>query len=294
MKQRQLQVYAFCSSGTDTNPEPEYFANELDKLRQNGVEVQRFDYLSDSTTFTQNETVQKALKAEGDNCLPLIIVNGAIVSRSIYPSPTELRKFAGISEAIEQELPDEHPVSFPPPTKNEKTGTRKPIGTTKTIAVTSICALLAVVVIFILKASSGQMIGTQLQSVLALDEVALNQNVVIVYAPGKGNKLADSKTVSAVLAAKKTLEAKGVPLDVFTLRTSSPDYIRISLTVPLPAILVATKGKQMATVTGDVTEDKIMQAYATITKAGDCGGPAMTCSVGSPGCEGGYCLTAGK
>ena len=105
MTQHNLQVYdppMCCSSGMcgpKVDPELVRFSSDLDWLKQQGVEVQRFNLASHPAEFERQECVREALAKEGDTCLPLIAVVGEIVSRGVYPSRDELMTFVGIGSS---------------------------------------------------------------------------------------------------------------------------------------------------------------------------------------------------
>ena len=133
--------------------------------------------------------------------------------------------------------------------------------------------------------NADQRVGEYLESLSTLNKVAIDQDAVFVFIPAPKNDLADSKTNTAVLAAQRTLKAAKITLGLYTLRSSSPDYPMISGQVQAPAILVATKGKGMAAVSGDVTEDKLLQAFMATSKAGGCGPASSGCGPASAGCN---------
>ena len=132
-------------------------------------------------------------------------------------------------------------------------------------------------------ATAGQKVGEYLDSLSALNKVAVNQDAVFVFIPAPKNDLADDKTNTAVIAAQRTLKSKNITLGLYTLRASSPDYSGISAQVQAPAILVACKGKGMAAVSGDVTEQKLLQAFVASSSAGGCG--PSGCAPSTPGCN---------
>ena len=132
-------------------------------------------------------------------------------------------------------------------------------------------------------AKAGQKVGEYLDSLSALNKVAVNQDAVFVFIPAPKNDLADDKTNTAVLAAQRTLKSNKITLGLYTLRASSPDYSGISAQVQAPAILVACKGKGMAAVSGDVTEQKLLQAFVASSSAGGCG--PSGCAPSTPGCN---------
>ena len=132
-------------------------------------------------------------------------------------------------------------------------------------------------------ATAGQKVGEYLDSLSALNKVAVNQDAVFVFIPAPKNDLADDKTNTAVLAAQRTLKSKNITLGLYTLPNSSSDYAKISAQVQAPAILVACKGKGMAAVSGDVTEQKLLQAFVASSSAGGCG--PSGCAPSTPGCN---------
>jgi hypothetical protein len=86
MQPAKLQVYdppMCCSSGVcglEVNPKLARFSSDLDWLRQQGVEVERYSLSSHPAAFAQQQAVKDALKNDGNDCLPLIVVKGTIVS----------------------------------------------------------------------------------------------------------------------------------------------------------------------------------------------------------------------
>ncbi|HEY3323238.1 MAG TPA: arsenite efflux transporter metallochaperone ArsD [Planctomycetota bacterium] len=101
----KLEVYdppMCCSTGVcgpNVNPVLPRFAADLDWLKAQGVAVKRYNLAQQPGAFVQNEIVRKALKEKGQDCLPLILVNGSVVSRAAYPKRAKLASFAEISEA---------------------------------------------------------------------------------------------------------------------------------------------------------------------------------------------------
>ena len=54
---------------------------DLDWLKRQGVEVERYNLAQQPQAFASNPTVTAALREYGNDCLPLVLVNGVIVSR---------------------------------------------------------------------------------------------------------------------------------------------------------------------------------------------------------------------
>lgn len=420
MKSMKLQVYdppMCCSTGLcgpNVKPELVNFANDLKWLEQQGVTVERFNLASTPAAFMSQEAVKTALHDEGNECLPLIVVNGSIVSKGAYPSRSQLMKFAGIENekgidgkanatqtegtaacgpecsCNSSEIKTEPEPSCGPgcccnssPSSSSK----------KLKTVLCIIVLLAVVGVFIYKNNtpknnsnnqtaqnspafavatvgpnvkteatpvtvvaavadpqtiaeksdnqaaqnspavaaasakpavksdvlpvmtaaasipsdkaetaavatvaesqtiakksdeSSRTIGVYLDSLSSLNKVALSQDAVFIFIPASKNEVADEATSKAINAVQQTLKAKNINLGLYTLPTSSADYAAIAARVQAPAILIASKGKGMAAVSGEVTETKLLQAYIASARSGGCGPSSGSCGPSSGGCN---------
>lgn len=356
--------------GPSVNPALPRFAADVEWLKRQGVQIERYTLSSQPAAFVQNQVVKDALNNDGNDCLPLIVVNGTIVSRGIYPIRSDLMKFSGIGseKAAAEPAPAETSsvaVGNGAPVCGPGCACGTPSGSGKLKMVVSLIVLLAVASILIYRASSkgnapnvpvpaggaafafaqpapsvtpetaeqppasampdaanqqaagsmpaattqpsasatpaaatqpsanatpdaakaDQKVGEYLESLSALNRVAISQDAVFVFIPAPKNELADAKTNTAVLAAQRTLKAAKITLGLYTLRSSSPDYAGISAQVQAPAILVASKGKGMAAVSGDVTEDKLLQAFMATSRAGGCGPASSGCGPASAGCN---------
>jgi len=92
----KVQVYdkAMCCStgvcGPQVDPVLPRFAADLDWLKSQGNSVTRFNLSQNPTEYADNEVVRKMLADEGVECLPLVIVDDRVVSRSEYPSRENL------------------------------------------------------------------------------------------------------------------------------------------------------------------------------------------------------------
>ncbi len=89
---KSVQVYdkpMCCSTGVcgpQVDPVLPQFAADLDWLKAQGNQVERFNLAQQPMAFIENKEVHQLLGSEGTDCLPLILVNGKIVSRKEYPS----------------------------------------------------------------------------------------------------------------------------------------------------------------------------------------------------------------
>jgi arsenite methyltransferase len=62
------------------------FAADLDWLRSQGHQVERFNLAQQPKAFVENAEVHQLLETQGTDCLPLIMVDGRLVSRRGCPS----------------------------------------------------------------------------------------------------------------------------------------------------------------------------------------------------------------
>jgi len=100
----KVQIYdkAMCCStgvcGPQVDPALPRFAADLDWLKNEGHQVDRFNLAQDPAQFASNPVLQKMLADEGVDCLPLVIVDDRVVSRSEYPSRDNLALWTGVSQ----------------------------------------------------------------------------------------------------------------------------------------------------------------------------------------------------
>ncbi|MCX6903980.1 MAG: arsenite efflux transporter metallochaperone ArsD [Verrucomicrobia bacterium] len=86
-----------CSSGVcgpKVDPKLLQFSVALEWLRSQGVQVERYNPSHQYDAFAGNATVVKAITDWGLDCLPLILVNGNIASRGLYPGKDKLSAMA--------------------------------------------------------------------------------------------------------------------------------------------------------------------------------------------------------
>ena len=86
--------------GPDVDPVLPRFAADLDWLKQQGHQVERFNLAQQPTAFTENKTVLELVTAQGTDCLPVILVDGRVMSRGNYPTRERLQTLLeGTAEA---------------------------------------------------------------------------------------------------------------------------------------------------------------------------------------------------
>lgn len=110
----KLQVFdpAMCCSsgvcGPSVDPLLPKFAADLEWLKSKGVQVERYNLAQEVGAFTSNPVVKTVLNSEGTECLPLVLVDGVIVSRATYPTRKVLAGFVGLDYEPEPVVAEEN------------------------------------------------------------------------------------------------------------------------------------------------------------------------------------------
>lgn len=99
---RKVEVFdppMCCSTGVcgpNVDPALVRFAADLHWLANQRVAVERYNLAQQPQAFAANEVVKEALRQHGNECLPLILLDGAVVSRGAYPTRNDLARMAGV------------------------------------------------------------------------------------------------------------------------------------------------------------------------------------------------------
>ncbi len=107
---KKLQVFdppMCCSTGVcgpSVDPALVSFSSDLHWLANQRIAVERYNLAQQPQAFAANEIVKAALREFGNECLPLILLDGAILSKGCYPKRDELARLTGV-EANAVELP---------------------------------------------------------------------------------------------------------------------------------------------------------------------------------------------
>ena len=90
-----------CATGAcspDADDELAQFASALEWLKQRGVAVSRYNLGHQPGAFATNMAVKGTLEKEGIGCLPLVMADGAIISKGRYPTRDELGSKLSLGE----------------------------------------------------------------------------------------------------------------------------------------------------------------------------------------------------
>ncbi len=109
MKTIQIYDKPMCCStgicGPQVDPVLPRFAADLNALKNAGHTVERYNLSQQPQAFIQNTEIHALLSAKGTEVLPVVMVNGHVMSRGIYPSREMLDMWTGGAVAKAVSLP---------------------------------------------------------------------------------------------------------------------------------------------------------------------------------------------
>ena len=115
----RIEVYdppMCCSTGV-CGPEPEEqhsrFSADLDWLKHQGVGVRRYNLAQEPAAFTANPQVKQVVDATGGDGLPVVVVDGRVVSQEEYPTRRQLAELVGLDGPAAED--DEPPATIEQP-----------------------------------------------------------------------------------------------------------------------------------------------------------------------------------
>jgi len=82
--------------GVDVDTALIEFASDLDWIQKNGVEVQRFNLAQEPAAFINDPLIKAEINESGESCLPLLVLEGKVISRGVYPDRKQLQSWTGI------------------------------------------------------------------------------------------------------------------------------------------------------------------------------------------------------
>ena len=85
--------------GTSVDAALASFAGDLEWLAGNGIPVRRHNLGQEPGVFAERDRVRTMLQEDGQDCLPIVIVEGSVRSTGRYPSRSELGAWTGLDPA---------------------------------------------------------------------------------------------------------------------------------------------------------------------------------------------------
>ena len=103
MKTVQIYDKPMCCStgvcGPEVDPVLPQFAADLDWLKSQGHHVERYNLAQQPQAFIENKAIHQVLSTEGTESLPVVVIDGEIVSRKVYPTRDALSDLVSGSPA---------------------------------------------------------------------------------------------------------------------------------------------------------------------------------------------------
>ncbi|WP_420475147.1 arsenite efflux transporter metallochaperone ArsD [Noviherbaspirillum sp. ST9] len=107
----QIQVFdpALCCSsgvcGVEVDQQLVDFAVDVNWLKEQGIQVERFNLAQQPLAFAENPTVKGFLERSGQEGLPLLLVDGQVALTGRYPKRAELARWAGVAQPATETKP---------------------------------------------------------------------------------------------------------------------------------------------------------------------------------------------
>ncbi len=102
---KTIQVFdpAMCCEsgvcGPSVDPRLARFSADLEWLRGQGFAVERYNLSTQPGMFAGTATVKAALQTDGNDCLPMILCDGEVISKGLYPTRETLAHRVGAAVA---------------------------------------------------------------------------------------------------------------------------------------------------------------------------------------------------
>ncbi|MDP6525979.1 MAG: arsenite efflux transporter metallochaperone ArsD [Kiritimatiellia bacterium] len=100
---KRIQIYdpALCCSTGVCGPSVDEtlitFAGATEWLKENGIELERYNLSQDPLAYAENEQVRQMLECYGTDALPFTFVDDKLVMVGVYPVRAQLAKLLDIS-----------------------------------------------------------------------------------------------------------------------------------------------------------------------------------------------------
>jgi len=109
--------------------------------------------------------------------------------------------------------------------------------------------------------------GVMIQSLGDLKIMAIDKDGVFIFLSGNDDTQ-NSQCVKIIEKAVAAIREQGVDLGMFTMEEGTAEYAYFSRQVPPPGVIAMAKGRGSSAVSGDITNDKLMQAFVRAMNAG--------------------------
>lgn len=108
--------------GPEIDPTLVRVSMDLKWLQGQGVEVRRFNLAQEPTAFTKNTEVKRVLDETNGDGLPVVVVDGRVVSEGTYPTRQQWMELAGLNEKAGAGFDQQVAAVEQPPMFDERVG----------------------------------------------------------------------------------------------------------------------------------------------------------------------------
>ena len=102
MKKMYIYEGAMCCSTGVCGPSPDEelmrVSTLVDKLTKSGASIERYNLTNNTKEFVENKTINNLLRENGEDILPVVMVNDEVVMTGRYPSNEEFYEILFLSD----------------------------------------------------------------------------------------------------------------------------------------------------------------------------------------------------
>ncbi len=102
---KMIQIYdrpMCCSTGVcgpEVDPVLPKFASDLEWLKEQGHQIARFNLAQQPQAFIDSKIINEVLSTRGVDALPVVVVDGQVVSYGLYPTRDQFASWLGMKAA---------------------------------------------------------------------------------------------------------------------------------------------------------------------------------------------------
>jgi len=262
----KLEVFdpAMCCAtgicGNSVDPKLVTFASDLEWLKKQGVDVVRHGLSFESAEFVKNEAVKNTLQSDGNDCLPIIVIDNKIVSKACYPSREKLAELCKVQYDAREDIPVQIEESYGCGTDCDCHKSNVSDNSKKILFIVVILIMVGIIAFkFSCKAGATDLY----KNITAVSQINSSEDVAFIYIPTTKNEKISSQIKSAMVSAQKTLKAKNISTSLYIISPKSLEYAQVASQTTPPAILTIYKGKGKNYVSGAINQTKLLQSYMT-------------------------------
>ena len=270
----KLEVFdpAMCCAtgicGNSVDPKLVTFASDLEWLKKQGVDVVRHGLSFEPAEFVKNEAVKSTLQSDGNDCLPIIVIDNKIVSKACYPKREKLAELCKVQYDAKEDIPVqiEESSCCGPDCDCHKSNVSD---NSKKILFIVVILIMVGIISFKFSCKAGA--AESYKNLTSISQINASEDVAFIYIPTVKNEKISGEIKGAMVSAQKALNAKNISASLYTISPKSSEYAQVASQTTPPAILTIYKGKGKNYVSGAINPTKLLQSYMAASLSGGCG-----------------------